>query len=243
MQRDRSRSVPTGKPKRRARLWKAVVAVMAVTFFGCGANENPSADLATGSATSEHTSTSSQPTPATDEGEAIQAALEFFEARNAWDGHGVRKLIADDADVTDFAVDEPDDYLAMAVLERTMRWQYLDLECTATPSGEVAQVGCTYVVQNRLAKATGTGPYRGSRIDFEVRDGLIQMVTNAFDHSLYGDEVLVPFTEWINANHPGDRKVMWFIDDFGEVNRSLTPESLALWAKRLPEYAAFKDAN
>jgi len=41
----------------------------------------------------------------------------------------VRALVADDADVADFAVEAPDDYLAMAVLERTLRWQYLEPEC------------------------------------------------------------------------------------------------------------------
>jgi hypothetical protein len=230
--------------KSRTRFRAIVVTVVALSVVACGSNDDPSSDPVTSSPAPDRTPESTQPTPqGTAELAAIRTALEFFEARNAWDGPGVRALVADDADVADFAVEAPDDYLAMAVLEHTMRWQYLELECTATPSGAVVQVGCTYVVQNRLAKATGTGPYRGSRIDFEIRDGLIQMATNAFDHSLYGDEVLVPFTEWLNANHPGDRKVMWFIDDFGEVNRSLTPESLALWAKRLPEYVAFQAAR
>ena len=40
-------------------------------------------------------------------------------------------MVADDAEVADFAVEAPDDYLAMAVLERTLRWQYLEPECTA----------------------------------------------------------------------------------------------------------------
>ena len=58
-------------------------------------------------------------------------------------------------------------------------------------------------------------------MDFEIRDGLIQNAINTFDHSLYGTEVLVPFTEWLNTNHPGDRHVMFFVNDLGEVNRSL----------------------
>jgi len=52
----------------------------------------------------------------------------------------------------------------------------------------------------------------------------------------------VPFTEWLNTDHPGDRRVMFFVNDLGDVNRSLSPESLALWAKHLPEYVA-QDAN
>ena len=171
---------------------------------------------------------------------AIRTALEFFDARNAWDGPAVRALIADDADVADFAVEAPDDYLAMAILERTLGWRYLEPRCTATLYGAVAQVRCTYVMENRLSRATGTDPYSGSWMDFEIRDGLIQMVANTFDHSLYGNEVLVPFTEWLNTEHRGDRRVMFFINDLGDVNRSLSPRSLALWAKRVPEFVAFQ---
>ena len=155
----------------------------------------------------------------------------------------MRALVADNADVADFAVEAPDDYLAMAELERTLQWQYQDPECTATMNGSVAQVRCTYVMQNRLSQATGTGPYRGSRIDFEISDGLIQTAANTFDHHRYGPEVLVPFSEWLDANHPGDSDVMFFINELGDVNRSLSPESLALWAERLPEYVALEEAG
>jgi hypothetical protein len=174
---------------------------------------------------------------------AIRTALAFLEARNAWDGRAMRALVADDADVDDFAVEAPDDYLAMAVLERTLQWQYLDPECSARLDGAVAHVRCTYLMQNRLSQATGTGPYSGSRMDFAISDALIQMVTNTFDHSLYGDEVLVPYTEWLNAQHPGDVNVMFFTNESGEVNRSLSAQSLALWAEHVPEYVAVEGAS
>ena len=223
---------------------RVVVLVVALSVVGCGANDDSSSDPVASSTAPDRTPASTQPTPeGTAESAAIRTALEFFDARNAWDGPGVRALIADDADVADFAVETPDDYLAMAVLERTLRWQYLEPECTATLLGAVAQVRCTYLMQNRLSRAAGTGPYSGSRLDFEIRDGLIQMVANTFDHSLYGTEVLVPFTEWLNRHHPGDRRVMFFINDLGDVNRSLSPESLALWAEHLPEYVARDDAG
>jgi hypothetical protein len=220
----------------RGRVLAVAVVLSALTVAGCGANDDSSSDPVTAPA---QTPDSAQRTA---ELAAIRIALEFLDARNAWDGQGVRALVADDADVADFAVEAPDDYLAMAVLERTLRWQYLEPECTATLYGAVAQVRCTYLMQNRLSRAAGTGPYRGSWMDFDIRDGLIQKVANTFDHSLYGTEVLVPFTEWLNTDHPGDRRVMFFVNDLGDVNRSLSPESLALWAKHLPEYVA-QDAN
>ena len=230
------------QPRSGPRLRKTVVVVVALAIVGCGANDDSSSDPVTGSTAPDRTDPTQSTPQRTAELTAIRTALEFFDARNAWDGPRVRALVADEADVADFAVEAPDDYLAMAVLERTLRWQYLEPECTATLFGDAAQVRCTYLMQNRLSQAAGTGPYSGSWMDFDIRDQLIQMVANTFDHSLYGTEVLVPFTEWLNTNHPGDRHVMFFINDLGDVNRSLSPESLALWAERLPEYVA-QDAS
>jgi hypothetical protein len=179
----------------------------------------------------------------TPEDTAIQTALEFIQARNAWDGPTMRALVADNAPVVDFAVEKPDDYLAMAELERTLQWQYLDPDCTARSDGAVMHVRCTYVMQNRLSQATGTGPYRGSRMEFTISDGLIDTVVNTFNHDRYGPEVLVPFSDWLNANHPGDIDVMFFLNDSGDINRSLTPESLALWSERVPQYVTSEDAE
>jgi hypothetical protein len=36
---------------------------------------------------------------------------------------------------------------------------------------------------------------------------------------------------------------MFFTDEFEDVQRSLSPESLALWAERVPEYEAFVAAG
>jgi hypothetical protein len=222
------------------RLPKIVVAVAALIVVGCGSSDDSASDRSSTVPSPDAMIDSARPAA---ERTAIRTALEFLDARNSWDGPAMRALVADNADVADFAVEAPDDYLAMAVLERTLQWQYLDPECEATVNGAVARVQCTYVMQNRLSQATGTGPYRGSRIDFEISDGLIQMTANMFEHDLYGPEVLEPFSEWLNATHPGDVDVMFFINELGDVNRSLSPESLALWAERLPEYVAFKEAG
>jgi hypothetical protein len=155
----------------------------------------------------------------------------------------MRALLAEDALIDDFAMETPGDYLAMADLERTMQWQYMEPECNATLRAGAAQVTCSYSVQNALSQSLGTGPYGGSRIDFTISDSLIRRIRNTFDHTLYGTEVLVPFTEWLDANHPGDSQVMFVVDEADEVNRSLSPESIALWAERVPEYEAFVAAG
>lgn len=36
---------------------------------------------------------------------------------------------------------------------------------------------------------------------------------------------------------------MFVTNDLGDTNRSLSPESLALWAERVPEYVALEDAR
>lgn len=218
------------------------VVVTALVVVGCGSSDDSAPDRSSTVPSPDATVDSAHPERAV-ERRAIRTALDFLDARNAWDGPTMRALVADDADVADFAVEAPDDYLAMAVLERTLQWQYLDPACTATVDGAVAHVRCTYLMQNRLSQATGTGPYSGSRIEFAISDGLIQMAANVFEHDLYGPEVLEPFTEWLNDNHPGDADVMFFMNELGDVNRSLSPESLARWAERLPEYVASQGAG
>jgi hypothetical protein len=80
-------------------------------------------------------------------------------------------------------------------------------------------------------------------MEFTISDGLIDTVVNTFNHDRYGPEVLVPFSDWLNANHPGDIDVMFFLNDSGDINRSLTPESLALWSERVPQYVTSEDAE
>ena len=38
-------------------------------------------------------------------------------------------------------------------------------------------------------------------------------------------------------------QVMFVVDESDEVNRSLSPESIALWGERVPEYEAFVAAG
>jgi len=227
-----------------SRAWtRSVLIALVLITAACGDDSdgsNPQAPTTVTEREAPDTAPDTQSQEQTEELAAIQTALEFFEARNAWDGPATRALVADEAQVADFAVEAPDDYLAMADLERTLQWQYLDPQCVARASDEVTHVRCSYVMQNRLSQATGTGPYRGSHIEFEISEGLIKTVVNTFEHGLYGPEVLEPFSEWLAANHPGDMDVMFFINESGDVNRSLSPESLALWAERVPEYVAFR---
>ena len=223
-----------GARRRRSgtRLARVAVAAAALTA-GCDAADDVAET--TSGAPNEPVATVSSP-----EDSAIAIALGFLDARNAWDGPAVRALVADDADVGDFAVSAPDDYLAMAVLERTLEWQYVEPECTATPEVTVTHVRCTYLMQNRLSRAAGTGPYEGSHLDIDVADGRLRRVVNTFRHDRYAVEVLGPLTDWLNTAHPGDTDVMFTTNERGEANRSLAPESLALWAERLPEYVALQ---
>ena len=90
-------------------------------------------------------------------------------------------------------------------------------------------------MENALSEAVDQESYRGSTFRFTVADGQIQEVTHDFDDSQYSYEVFESFFGWLERAHPGDRDVMFVTVD-GDVVGRLTPEAVALWDQRLPEY-------
>jgi hypothetical protein len=172
------------------------------------------------------------------EDEAVRTAIRFIEARDQWDGESVRSLVADDAVIDDFAVATAEDYLANAEFERITEWRFLQPQCAATEVDPPVEVTCAYVMQNALSEALGVGPYTGTSIEFVIEDGQIRHVTHHFDYSQYSVQAFEVFTRWLVDAHPGDIDVMLDTADDGSAMRSTTPESLALWAQRIPEFVA-----
>ena len=67
-----------------------------------------------------------------------------------------------------------------------------------------------------------------------------RQLTNNFDSSQYAPEVLDGvFLPWLEQHHPVDVATMFNTVNAG-LSRSVTPESLALWQQRIPEFEAFK---
>jgi hypothetical protein len=167
---------------------------------------------------------------------AIALAKRFVEARDAWDGEGVRALVADDAVIDDFAVSNADDYLPKVELEQVTGWRYMQPECTAIVPSPPIQVSCTYTMQNAWSEALGVGPFTGSNFTFVIADGQIQQVTHFFDFSEFDPQVYAFFQAWLTATHPNDVGVMY---DGGVF--SLTPESIALFEDHTTEFAASRN--
>jgi hypothetical protein len=177
---------------------------------------------------------------------AVSTAIRFIEARNEWDDDTVRSLVADDAVIIHnrYTFEGVDDvHLATAEFERIAEWRYLQPQCTATMTARrPADVTCTYLMQNALSEALDQGPYRGSTFQFTVADGQIQEVTDDFEYSQYSYQVFQIFLGWLEDTHPGDGDVMFVTVD-GDLVGRLTPEALALWEQRLPEFISSQSGS
>jgi len=173
---------------------------------------------------------------------ALDLANQFMAARDTWDGNAIRALVADNATINDFAVTTPDDYIANADLERAMQWRYMQPGCSVSAVGPPIQVRCTYEMQNALSQAVGVGPFTGSTFTLAIEDGKITQVDNAFDDSQPSSQSLAVFSTWLNDQHPGDEAKLFDTTPDGSSMRSTTPEAIALWQERIPEFEAVETA-
>jgi hypothetical protein len=173
--------------------------------------------------------------------EALQTALRYVVARNDWDGTTAGSLVADDARFVDdrYTTEGVDDvHLATAQYDRSGEWHYRDPQCNArmTSPPEV-KVICRYTMANALSEALGVGPYDGSWLDLRVAGGQIQEVLHHFDYGRYSYQVFEVFTGWLDEAHPGDFEVLFGLTG-GTAVGHLTPEALALWEQRIPEFVS-----
>ncbi len=167
----------------------------------------------------------------------VAPAIRFLLARNEWDGETARLMVADDVLIEgDFAMVAADDYVISADFERALQWQFSRPTCTITDVGPPATVTCMYRMQNWLGRALDVGPYPGGIFQFEIIDGRIQRVSHQWDSSQYDVEALSVFLDWLDETHPGDRHVMFELDDNGAEVWQTTPEALALFKERVPEF-------
>ena len=186
--------------------------------------------------------------PGADEGaekagiEAI--ALDFFDARAAWDGERARALVADDAEFFGGFVAEPDDLLLIAEFERALGWRYLDPECTASSPERVA---CTYSWELELAQALGVQLPAGNSFLLEMSDGQIGRVTHTIRRTTtsidgqpstgFEPDVWDPLRLWVLQNHPDDHDLMYEPTPT-PLNYSpvITAQSIPLWEDHTAEF-------
>ena len=56
------------------------------------------------------------------------------------------------------------------------------------------------------------------------------------DFNQYDVEAFGGFLEWLDETHPSDHDVMFIVDADGNRIRRMTPEALALFEERIPEF-------
>ena len=164
-----------------------------------------------------------------------EIARSFVEARDTKEIDRAMALFAPGAVVDTgliFSVEEHRDLFAF--FEATGRTNTVD-DCTATVTGPIAEVMCTYTVENAHSRALGVGPYGGSTAEFVIVGGQIEEMTDRFESGLFSVEASEAFRSWVQTNHPEDDPMM-YIPRFGTPN--LTPESISLWEKNTVEFVA-----
>lgn len=194
----------------------------------------------------ETTPPATQPTPTTiatpvttaPQGDevALSTAEEFMAARDTWDGEAVRALLSDSATIvgTEFATGI-DEYLALADYERAVGARFVDPECVVSSPGLIR---CTYLVDNKLTRAAGVGPFAGSSFLLEIEDGMIQRVNHIFGAPA-SMTVVEEFTAWLGANYPEDVAAMYVASaSGGDQFANISSESIDLWEAHVDEYVA-----
>ena len=215
-------------------------AALGTTMAACGGSDDEEPSSASPAPVTDETQapvTTITPEQAIED-EAVTTAIKFMEARDHWDGEAARALVADDAVIADFGMATAEEYLVNAEFERIIEWRYLEPACAATDVNAPAEVTCTYLMQDALSVALDAGPYTGSSMKLVIEDGQIRNVTHDFDFSQYSDETFAVFTGWLADANPGDIDIMFVPTGDGGLVRSTTPESLALWTQRVPEFVA-----
>ncbi|MGI9607163.1 MAG: hypothetical protein ACR2P0_13585 [Acidimicrobiales bacterium] len=165
---------------------------------------------------------------------AVRTAIDFMEARDAWDGGAVRDLFAADATIAGF-VDAPEEYVSQADFERVTAWRFREPRCTAAVVGPPSEVTCTYEMQNAWSEALGVGPFTGSDFDLVIDDGRITGLTHDFAIEVFSPTVWEVVLDWVRATHPEDVDVLY---DFStSVDRpGTTPQAIELWEQYTAEF-------
>ena len=104
-------------------------------------------------------------------------------------------------------------------------------------SADGVEVRCPFDAHGFGSEELGFGPYTGQTWIITVRDGEIVAARtewNNIEHMI--QEVVEPFGQWVQANHPDDFAVMYI--DGNPTDFRLSERSVEAWELRLGEYIA-----
>jgi hypothetical protein len=192
--------------------------------------------------------------------EMLKIAERFMRARNAYDAEKIMSLVADDgvtAQLMSNNAMDPNmggvrlnrDQLALALeAERLYGARYESFKCRRDPVpvwAGVAQVSCSYLMDNELRQIAGYGPARSSSFGIRIRNGRVDLLSFpwlniGFSPGGYRPREGARFIEWLEAEHPEaggpDVRGELFRTQGQELIHVLTPRSLRLLARYLDEY-------
>lgn len=167
--------------------------------------------------------------------DAVSLAREYIDARNAGDGDAVVALMSDDVD---YEENWSHDDIA-GFNEWLHTWGFdMRLECEAGETLPVL-VTCTGDASNLIRIAVGE-EWCDHELVITVESGLITSVEdNAIGNCSGDSDDWDRVKGWIASNYPDDYQLMYDLQGVTGHSMLLTPESLELWARYIPEYAAF----
>ena len=126
----------------------------------------------------------------------------------------------------------------MVVAERRAARQETLQPCVEIGSSAVGvEVRCPFDAHAFGSDELGFGPYTGQTWIITVRDGEIvgaRTEWNNIEHMI--QEVVEPFGQWVQANHPDDFAVMYI--DGNPTDFRLSEAAVRLWEQHLGEYIA-----
>ena len=188
------------------------------------------------------TSTSSEP----GSGSAVEVANGFVSAHAAFDADAVIDYLADDfvggQALGDFGR-TPQEIRVWLSLNAAQRGQTTLQPCVEVESSaEGVDVRCPFDAHAFGSDELGFGPYTGQTWIITVRDGEIvgaRTEWNNIEHMI--QEVVEPFGQWVQANHPDDFAVMYI--DGNPTDFRLSEAAVRLWEQHLGEYIAAQTAE
>jgi hypothetical protein len=181
---------------------------------------------------------------------AVEVAMDFLQASNAYDADKAFTYLADDADLTGFidsggafAPGAPEGFRLQIDWNRATGYQEIVDACEATTtSGTTVHVHCTYAWNGLRSDEIGLGPYGDASVDLIVRDGkIVGTGPGSGSTKEFSPQVWEPFAEWVSTTYPKDAAVMY---DGGSLsNFDLTEESIRLWEQHTKEYVEMVNAG
>jgi hypothetical protein len=183
----------------------------------------------------EATATTASPASEEEIESALSLANDYIDARNEGDGAAVVALMSGDVDYEENWSHED----IAGFNEWLHTWGFeMRLECEAGEASPVL-VTCTGDANNLIRIAAGD-EWCDHEVLITVENALITSVEdNAIGNCSGNSDDWSRVQGWLASNYPSDYELMYDVQGVTDHSMLLTPESLELWARYIPEYAAF----